>query len=145
MVLLQELADLWTTGAPTAPMSPVPRRFQDSTTWGWQVTGRNTPTWLDEPCPPWCVRTHLEDDHPEDRYHQSDPSFFTGVAGDGDQVPMTASLNPVTLGVRLGRHVGEAGAWVVIESLESRHPRLILTAEAAVALRQRLEHQLARL
>lgn len=126
-------------------MSPVPRRFQDSTTWGWQVTGRSTPTWLDEPCPPWCVRTHREDDHPEDRYHQSEPSLFAGVAGDGDQVPMTASLSPMTLGVRLGRHVGEAAAWVVIESLESRHPRLVLTAEAAVALRQGLEHQLARL
>lgn len=109
------------------------------------MTGSAAPTWLGEPCPPWCVRTHLEDDHPEDRHHQSEPSLFAAIAGDGDQVPMTASLAPLTLGIRLGRHVGEARAWVVIESLETRHPRLVLSEEAAGALRHQLEHQLARL
>ncbi|MCX6401635.1 MAG: hypothetical protein NTX33_17115 [Propionibacteriales bacterium] len=108
------------------------------------MTGSSSPTWLDEPCPPWCVRDHEEDDHPEDRYHQSEPSLFVGVAGSGDQVPVTASLAPLTLGIRLGCHVGEARAWVVIESLETRHPRMVLTEEAAAALRQALEHQLAR-
>ncbi|WP_182377222.1 hypothetical protein [Nocardioides sp. WS12] len=109
------------------------------------MTGSSTPTWLDEPCPPWCVRAHLEDDHPEDRYHQSEPSFFAGVAGAGDQVPLTASLTPLTLTIRIGRHVGEATPWVVIESLEARHPRLVLAEKAAFDLWQRLDHQLARL
>ncbi len=127
-------------------MSTVSRTFQNSTTtWGWHVTGSSSPTWLDEPCPPWCVRDHEEDDHPEDRYHQSEPSLFAAIAGSGDQVPMTASLAPLTLGIHLGRHVGETRAWVVIESLETRHPRMVLTEEAAVALQQQLEHQLARL
>lgn len=110
------------------------------------MPGRSsTPTWLDEPCPSWCARAHREDDHPEDRYHQSEPSFFTGVAGTGDEVPLTASLTPLTLGIRIGRHLGEQSAWVVIEPLEARHPRLVLTEDAALDLRQRLTQQLRRL
>lgn len=112
---------------------------------GWHVAGRSAPTWLDEPCPPWCARVHLEEDHPEDRYHQSEPSIFGGVAGAGDQVPLTASLRPLSLGIRLGRHVGDAGVWLAIESLEASHPRLILTEVTAQALLQRLDQQLAHL
>lgn len=107
------------------------------------MTDRSTPTWLDGPCPAWCVRVHLEDDHPEDRYHQSEPSILAGVAGAGDQVPMTASLRPLTLGVRLGRHIGDGGVWLTIESLEAPQPRLVLTDATAQDLLQRLAQQLS--
>lgn len=111
----------------------------------WHVTDRSAPTWLDEPCPPWCARVHQEQDHPEDRYHQSEPSIFTGVAGAGDQVPVTASLRPLSLGIRLGRHVGDAEVWLAIETLEAPHPRLVLTETTAQVLLQRLDQQLAHL
>jgi hypothetical protein len=28
-------------------------------------------TWQSEPCPSWCARVHHDDDHPDDRYHDS--------------------------------------------------------------------------
>lgn len=27
--------------------------------------------WQTEPCPPWCTQDHRDDDHPDDRYHDS--------------------------------------------------------------------------
>lgn len=43
--------------------------------WGRHVAAgqRNRPDWQAEDCPPWCAREHLNDDHPEDRIHQSEP------------------------------------------------------------------------
>ncbi len=101
------------------------------------------PTWLDEPCPRWCTRDHREDDHPEDRYHQGEPSVFTTVAGAGDSVPPGASLRPMSLGVRMGRQIGEERTWLLLEPLEDRHPRVVLSLEAARALVQHLTQQLA--
>ena len=60
------------------------------------------PPWSKQPCPPWCTREHAADDHPEDRYHQSEPSILPVVAGAGDAVPVTTSLRALTLAVRLG-------------------------------------------
>ncbi|HWJ08411.1 MAG TPA: hypothetical protein VNS46_03490 [Nocardioides sp.] len=101
------------------------------------------PSWAGGPCPPWCVREHGEDDHPEDRYHQSEPSILSVVAGTGDTVPVTASLRSLTLAVRTGRYAGEELAWLVVEALEGPQPRLLLTADAARALARGLHEQLA--
>jgi hypothetical protein len=106
-------------------------------------TGPPCPTWLDEPCPAWCAREHREDDHLEDRFHQSDPSIFPAVAGAGEAVPLTASMGALTLGIRLGRQVGDDRTWLVIESLDERRPRTVLTHETARALHRHLAHQLA--
>lgn len=35
------------------------------------VSGGVRPGWQREPCPPWCVVEHAEDDHPDDRRHVS--------------------------------------------------------------------------
>lgn len=105
--------------------------------------GAVAPTWLAEVCPAWCTRIHREDDHPEDRYHQSEPSTFPAVAGAGDDVPLTDSLRAMTLGVRLGRHLGDDRTWLVVESLDDRHPRAVLTRDAAGALIRHLVHQLS--
>lgn len=103
------------------------------------------PPWLDEPCPPWCTRAHAADDHPEDRYHQSEPSIVPVVAGAADAVPVTTSLRPMTLAVRLGRYVGDDRTWLVIEPLEDVQPRMVLAADGARALLQALGGQLAAL
>ncbi|KRB77165.1 hypothetical protein ASE01_10485 [Nocardioides sp. Root190] len=105
--------------------------------------GRTGPTWLGESCPSWCAREHGEDDHPEDRFHQSEPSLFPAVAGSGDTVPLAASMQAVTLGVRIGRQVGEDRTWLLIESLEHRRPRTVLTHETARALLHHLADQLS--
>lgn len=65
------------------------------------------------------------------------------IAGSGEAVPLTASLEATTLGVRMGRHVGDDVTWLVVEALEAPRPRLVLTAESAGALHRALGSQLA--
>lgn len=89
------------------------------------------PSWLDERCPRWCTRTHLEDDHPEDRYHQSEATLFAARAGAGDDVPLNATLRSLELCIRTGRYVGERETWIVIEALEAARPRLLVTEQSA--------------
>ena len=67
------------------------------------------------------------------------------VAGSGEAVPLTATLEATTLGVRVGRHLGEELTWLVIEALEAPRPRLVLTVESAVALHRALRVRLAEL
>lgn len=105
--------------------------------------GTARPSWQAAPCPPWCARVHTEEDHPEDRYHQSEPSVVAAVAGRGDDIPVTASLRPVSLAVRAGRYVDGDLTWLVVEPLEQRAPRLVVTAETAGALLLGLQEQLA--
>ncbi|MCR1785860.1 hypothetical protein KVF89_25215 [Nocardioides carbamazepini] len=60
-----------------------------------------------------------------------------------DTIPVTASLQGTDLQVWLGRHIGDTLTWVVIEPDERREPRLVLSAESAITLVQRLGVQLA--
>lgn len=64
------------------------------------------------------------------------------VAGSGEAVPLTATLAATTLGVRVGRHVGDDLTWLVVEALEAPRPRLVLTTESAGALHRALGAQL---
>lgn len=108
------------------------------------MTSDPTPSWLTEPCPAWCRRRHQEQEHPEDRFHQSDPAVVATVAGDADTIPITDSLTPVDLTVRLGRHVDDSVEWIAIEALESPRPRLVLTTDSARRLAREIAEQLAR-
>ncbi|WGX97977.1 DUF6907 domain-containing protein [Nocardioides sp. L-11A] len=92
------------------------------------------PTWLDEPCPSWCLREHDEDDHPEDREHRGEPVDLAVVATGEDAVPVTDALAPLDLIVQLHRRVGAPVEWVSIEPAEARQPRLALTRGSARAL-----------
>jgi hypothetical protein len=104
--------------------------------------GQSRPTWLTEPCPAWCTRVHLEADHPEDRYHQSTATFIPAIVGVRDTVPVTASLEELDLTVWIGRYVGDIVEWAVVEPVEQRQPRLILSVESARALTRGLAEQL---
>lgn len=103
----------------------------------------SAPTWLVEPCPWWCARTHEEDDHPEDRYHQSEPAMLPALAGAADTVPVTDSIESLDLLIRRGRYVGESLEWVLIEPAEAVRPRLMLTIESARLLLPHLADQIA--
>ncbi|MBF4563300.1 hypothetical protein ITJ43_14290 [Microbacterium sp. VKM Ac-2870] len=41
---------------------------------------RERPSWLTEPCPSWCQADHQDQDHPDDRYHQSRQVLVSVVA-----------------------------------------------------------------
>lgn len=100
------------------------------------------PPWPDGRCPPWCTREHAADDHPEDRYHQSEPALIPIVAGPADTVPVTASLRPLSLVVRAGLHHDDDRTWLVVEPAEAAQPRMVLTVEGARSLAGALLDQL---
>ena len=106
--------------------------------------GQRRPTWLTERCPDWCTREHVESDHPEDRFHQSEATFVPAIVSVRDTVPVTASLAGLDLTVWIGRYVGDIVEWAVIEPVEQRHPRLVLSVESARALTHGLAEQLER-
>jgi hypothetical protein len=104
----------------------------------------SAPTWLAETCPSWCVREHREQDHPDDRYHQSETSFVPVVAAVRDTVPIAASMRGIDLTVWMGQYVGESLVWMVIEPDGPRTPRLILSAESAMSLSSEIAIQVTR-
>jgi hypothetical protein len=40
---------------------------------------QSRPKWLDEQCPSSCDRIHEESDHPEDRFHQAEPTVLPSI------------------------------------------------------------------
>lgn len=93
--------------------------------------------WPAEPCPAWCVRTHKEDDDPEDRLHQSEGTTFTAAVLDSTDAwpPRPRSTDVVVLAARLP---AEAHEWVRIEECEGSNPQVVVSAESA----RRLFHAL---
>jgi hypothetical protein len=87
------------------------------------------PTWLGETCPAWCTREHREDDHPEDRRHQSTARI---IAVD---VPTAAipgeTTQAVEVAVYLDQPVAQPVRWLRVESVDSSRVRMVLTAESA--------------
>jgi len=90
------------------------------------------PEWLSEDCPPWCRREHHESDHPEDRIHQSEPTW----------VPVVLRRSPLLthdddpgegaeLMVQSSRAVGSDQIWVLICESEDTRSMLLLSLESA--------------
>ena len=75
-----------------------------------------TPSWLTEPCPPWCSRAHTPLDHPDDRAHTSEPITIPTV----ERIPMASAdgiryrQDALTLQVGLHRLIGAHDTWVYI-------------------------------
>lgn len=100
------------------------------------------PSWLLAPCPPWCTREHLEDDHPEDRTHEDDGVVITAVVGDIDPDTLRPSSRPVELVVRRFRSTSEEHPdWVAILDTEDTRTRLVLTEQSAARLRRALTRE----
>ncbi|MEX0428455.1 hypothetical protein AB3X52_12560 [Nocardioides sp. DS6] len=102
------------------------------------------PSWQRTPCPQWCARVHEEGDHPEDRYHQSEPTFFPAIVSTHATTPIMDSFEGIDMLARVCQYVDDVVAWVAIEPAERREPRLVLTVESAQLLERGLAAQLAR-
>lgn len=83
-----------------------------------------------------------EDDHPEDRYHQCEPSYVSTLAAVERTVPVLDSLAATDMLVRLGLYVDDQVGWVAIEATEEPEPRLVLTLQSARLLARSLQDQL---
>lgn len=103
------------------------------------------PVWLDEACPTWCTRDHREGDHPEDRYHQSEPSMVPLIASAGTTIDVVESLEAIDMLVLLGCHVGDTCVWLAVEPADRPAPRIVMTAESARSLVHSINDQLQRL
>jgi hypothetical protein len=89
------------------------------------------PRWLHEPCPPWCTTIHREGDAPEDRHHDSAPTYVPVVIG----VRESGSARPRTqitdlLVVRTRRH-GEPEEWVFVGEPDQDRQHLVLAPDSA--------------
>ncbi|MEX0428453.1 hypothetical protein AB3X52_12550 [Nocardioides sp. DS6] len=101
------------------------------------------PSWQREPCPLWCIREHGEDDIALDRYHQGPPASLSVAMSTRPDEPHHNNFETVDLTLRVGRFSGEIVDWVAIEPIELTVPRIVLTAESASRLAQRVKEMLA--
>jgi len=78
------------------------------------------PPWLTESCPPWCHADHVDQDHPDDRYHQSRQILVpvvepSGRAHGGADASHTRNVEISEFAVVALRPVGEtAVTWIAV-------------------------------
>ena len=75
------------------------------------------PTWLIEPCPPWCAAEHRQGDHPDDRVHRGASTTLAGFLAHG-AVPTEFEEEPAHLVVHVMRPVGGTTTWVEVRETE---------------------------
>lgn len=104
---------------------------------------QSRPSWQTEACPPWCVVDHREDDHPDDRVHDSasrhisallHPSQRLAREGDGSEV---SELLVVT-----SRRAGDEVDWTYIGEPDRSRQYLNLSRESARRLASALTRHL---
>lgn len=99
------------------------------------MTTARRPSWQHEPCPPWCVVEHREEDLPDDRVHDSKGACLTVSTPD----PSTPSqTRPLELTLVRYRHLDEHEDWLHLTIGEGEHPGLTLSPEGARALSRTL-------
>jgi len=90
------------------------------------------PSWLTEPCPPWCTREHHEDDHPEDRIHQDDGVVIPVVLAEIDSATMRPTPRAVELVIRkVGPIADDRSTWISIQETEGPDNYLLLSEQSA--------------
>ncbi|HEY3530618.1 MAG TPA: hypothetical protein VGK78_15840 [Nocardioides sp.] len=80
-------------------------------------------------CPGWCARRHLQEDHPEDRLHQSPPIHAVLMTGPS-WLPHDAAHRASPVVARLVQHTDSSEAWLEVTSEEDGAVRLAVTPES---------------
>jgi len=93
------------------------------------------PSWQHEPCPPWCVTEHHEDDLLGDRFHDSAGTYLTVSVPDEDA---PAGTSAAELFLSRFRRVGEPEEWIHLEVDAHVQPGLTISPESARALARTL-------
>lgn len=103
--------------------------------------------WQSEPCPPWCTVVHRDDDHPDDRYHDSAALQVPAIvlerdreAGPGRWVREPAEITIVT-----SRHADTVDVVTLIGRDDRLDQQLSLTPEGAARLADAILQHLASL
>lgn len=85
------------------------------------------PSWQRGPCPTWCSRDHQEDDHPEDRLHQSAGTVIPAMVVE-DPLATPPRMRQTELVVLAVQHHEHDTPWIRVEATEDGSPRLALAA-----------------
>lgn len=92
--------------------------------------------WQSEPCPPWCIRAHHDDDPPDDRFHDSAttqvPVIF--AVRDHDAGPGRYTHEPGQVSIVTSRHVDSDDVVVFIGCEDNADQQLNLTVESSARL-----------
>ncbi len=102
------------------------------------------PSWQSRPCPPWCVRTHREDDHPDDRFHDSRSTRVPVVLldRDVDAGPGRWSHDLTDLAIVVSQHDTADEVVVLVGREDDTRQQLHLSAESAARLAKALDTHL---
>lgn len=102
-------------------------------------------SWQTEPCPSWCVREHQDDDHPDDRYHDSDTTVVSAVMADRDRGGGSGSWTHETaeLAIVTSRYDDSTQLITFIGRDDRPDQHLIMTPESAGRLAQALTRHLS--
>lgn len=95
---------------------------------------RPKPTWQTDECPTWCVTEHRENDHPQDRFHDSHGIYLPAILGIPDETQADPAPEAVELLVVRSRRCGTNEDWVFIGEPDRPRQRLLLSAESAARL-----------
>lgn len=101
--------------------------------------------WQTEPCPSWCIREHHDDDHPDDRYHDSIatevPTLFAArdhAAGPGQWAMDSGDLMIIT-----SRHVDSTEVITFVGRDDRLGQALTMTPDSAARLAEALTQHVA--
>lgn len=100
------------------------------------------PHWLHEPCPQWCASTHREDDAPEDRHHDSAPTYVPVVIGVREPGGARPRTQITDLLVVRTRRCGEPEEWVFVGEPDQDRQYLVLAPDSARRVAAALVDQL---
>lgn len=81
-------------------------------------------------CQVWCRRLHAEDDHSDDRHHQSEAEHAAVLTGSPTLEPDEFAY-PVSTVVRLVRRTFSDLTWLEVVSEEGPEVRLVVTTDSA--------------
>ena len=104
-------------------------------------------SWQSEPCPAWCTRRHADDDHPDDRYHDSAPAQVPAILLERDAAagPGRWSSTAGEITIITSRYVGGADTIIVIGREDRLDQQLSLSPEGAARLAEAIARHVASL
>jgi hypothetical protein len=103
--------------------------------------------WPAEPCPQWCTRRHADDDHPDDRYHDSAPTTapIVFLERDRDAGPGRWRHEAGEITIISSRHADAHETITFIGRDDRLDQQLHLTPEGAARLADAIAQHLAQL
>lgn len=101
-------------------------------------------SWRSEACPSWCVKDHHDDDHPDDRFHDSAATRVPVIFAERDHEagPGRWAHVPGEISIITSQHVESSEVVVFIGREDHVDQRLNLSVEGAARLAEGIERHL---